>query len=479
MDAAGFLETRFRDSADDILLHALDGRRFSYGQYWANARAIAETWRKAGVPRGAAIAFLLPNGPSVLACYLACAIGGHVACPIIPSHGRGVVEAMLRLIAPALVVRDAPPLDPDLAAPRPADLSCAMASDERFMVLLTSGTTGRPKGICHSLQAMLDSARAFAALSAMDRATRLYHVLPMGYMAGLLNTMLAPLAVGGTIIEGPAFSAARAMDFWPRPVETEANFLTLVPSAAAALAQLSRDREAARGAVSGLAQIQCTAGQLQSATRRRFLEAFGRPLQDCYGLTELGGPLTTQSPAEALTEEHVGRPVAGLETRLVPGALGDPELWIRSPFAMEGYLTEDGLVSPFDAEGFMATGDLARIEDGKIHITGRSKDSIVRGGVNVAPVLIENRLGECTEIQDVAVVGLPDAFWGEIVVACVIPAPSADPEAVTRKLFAHCGRTLDPSLRPDRIVALDSFPRAGTGKVQKHALRQQLAERQP
>ena len=109
MDAAGFLETRFRDSAEDVLLHALDGRHYSYGQYWANARAIAETWRKAGVPRGAAIAFLLPNGPSVLACYLACAIGGHVACPIIPSHGRSVVEAMLRLIAPALVVRDAPP----------------------------------------------------------------------------------------------------------------------------------------------------------------------------------------------------------------------------------------------------------------------------------------------------------------------------------------------------------------------------------
>ncbi len=475
MDAARFLEQRFRDSFDDTLMVSLDGRSYSYGLYWANAQAIAAAWRRAGVPRGATVALVLPNRSSVLACYLACAIGGYVACPIIPTHVPEIIDAMLALVRPGLVVRRPPLLDPDLRPPKPPEIEIALAAHERFAVVLTSGTTSLPKGICHRLQAMIDSARAFARLSGMQRGTRLYHVLPMAYMAGLLNTMLAPLCVGGTIIEGPAFSAVSAMDFWARPLAERANFMTLVPTAAAVLARLSRDPKASRRAAAGLEQIQCTAGQLQSAVRRQFLEAFDRPLQDCYGLTELGGPLTTQSPDDARVEENVGMPVAGLDLDLRSSAYGDPELWIRSPFAMEGYLSDGGLEAPFDEDGFMATGDLARIEAGKLHITGRSKDCIVRGGINVAPILIENQLGRVEGVADVAVVGVPDDFWGEIIVACVIPAAESDPQQVERSILRYAGKTLDTNLRPDRVVTMNSFPRSSTGKVQKHSLRGALA----
>lgn len=479
MDAAQFLEQRFRDSFDDVLIVGRDGRSFTYGQYWANAQAIAAAWQRAGVPRGATVALVLANDTSVLACYLACAIGGYVACPIIPTHVPEIIDEMLALARPALIVRRPPLLDPQPRLPRPTDIAVALAGHERFAIMLTSGTTSAPKGICHRLQAMIDSARAFAALSGMHGGTRLYHVLPMAYMAGVLNTMLAPMCVGGTIIEGPPIAAATAFEFWARPVAERANFLTLVPSAAAVLSALARDGDAARRDAAGLEHIQCTAGQLQSAVRQRFLEAFERPLQDCYGLTELGGPLTTQTPADARVEENVGYPVAGLELRLVPSALGDPELWIHSPFAMEGYLTAAGLESPFDNDGFMATGDLARIDAGKLHITGRSKDCIVRGGINVAPVMIENQLGRIEGVEEVAVVGMPDNFWGEIIVACVIAAPETDPQQLKQTIFSHAGKSLDTNLRPDRVVTLESFPRASTGKVQKHHLRSYLTSQPP
>jgi acyl-CoA synthetase (AMP-forming)/AMP-acid ligase II len=211
-----------------------------------------------------------------------------------------------------------------------------------------------------------------------------------------------------------------------------------------------------------------------SAVRQQFLETFERPLQDCYGLTELGGPLTSQTPADARIEENVGYPVAGLDLKLVPSPYGDDELWIRSPFAMQGYLTESGLESPFDEAGFMATGDLARIESGKPHITGRSKDTIVRGGINVAPIMVENHLGRIEGVEEVAVVGVPDDFWGETIVACVIPAPETDPQGLKERIFSYAGKTLDTNLRPDRVVTMESFPRASTGKVQKHSLRSYL-----
>jgi len=479
MDAARFLEQRFRDSFDDPLMVALDGQVYSYGLYWANAQAIAASWRRAGVARGATVALVLPNHGSVLACYLACAIGGYVACPIIPTHVPEIIDAMLAQVRPGLVVRRPPLLDPDLKPPRLEEIVVGLDDQERFAIMLTSGTTSLPKGICHRLGAMVGSARAFAALSGMHRGTRLYHVLPMAYMAGVLNTMLAPLSVGATIIEGPAFSAATALDFWTRPTAERASFLALVPSAAAILARLSRDAQASRRAAAGFESIQCTAGQLQSAVRRQFLEAFDRPLQDCYGLTELGGPLTCQTAEDARVEENVGYPVAGLELRLLPSPFGDPELWIRSPFAMEGYLGEAGIESPFDAEGFMATGDLARVEAGKLLITGRSKDCIVRGGINVAPILIENRLGRIEGVEDVAVVGMPDDFWGEIIVACIVPTAETDPQQLRQSVLSYSGRTLDSNLRPDRVVTMESFPRASTGKVQKHSLRSYLVSHPP
>ena len=123
----------------------------------------------------------------------------------------------------------------------------------------------------------------------------------------------------------------------------------------------------------------------------------------------------------------------------------------------------------------MATGDLARVEAGKILITGRAKDLIVRGGINVTPIQIENQLGQIEGVEDIAVVGLPDDFWGEIIAACVIPAAGAEPRALEQSILAYASKSLDPNLRPDRVVAMESFPRAGTGKVQKHLLREALA----
>ena len=88
--------------------------------------------------------------------------------------------------------------------------------------------------------------------------------------------------------------------------------------------------------------------------------------------------------------------------------------------------------------------------------------------------MIENQLGRVDGVEHVAVVGVPDDFWGEIIVACVIPAAGFDPQDIERSIFQYAGKTLDANLRPDRVVTMDSFPRASTGKVQKFSLRSAL-----
>lgn len=210
--------------------------------------------------------------------------------------------------------------------------------------------------------------------------------------------------------------------------------------------------------------------------RERFLDTFQVPLQDCYGITELGGPLTVQTSEDASTEDNCGVPLPGVKISFLPawqdsdgGHGGADELWIESPWAMLGYLTEDGLEVPTKWNGAFPTGDAGEFHV-KLKITGRKKDLIVRGDINVSPLAVENVIGQIEGVAEVSVVGAKDEFWGEVVVACVIPRDQ-DVHELQKRIHAECMDSLSVNERPDRIVIMHEFPRAN-GKVQKHILRQ-------
>ncbi len=468
--ASEILERRFRESRDHVLLDTAGGRRFTYGAYYANARRIAALWSSQGLEPGDCVALHLPNGPAYPCLYLACAIGGFVACPISPDLLPAAVDDILALARPALVIRETPALDPGLAAPADGDIRFEGANAETFGIFFSSGTTGRPKGICHRLESFLGSALSFGRLAGFSAKTRLYHVLPMAYMAGFHNTMLTPLLAGATLVEGPQFSSRTALDFWSDPVARKANTLSLVPSIAAALCRLARDPGQARAAASGLRQVQSTAAPLNAALRGSFLETFGLPLQDCYGVTELGGPLTFQSHEAALAERPWVQPLPELACRLKNDASGEPELWVRSPFLMQGYLTETGFQAPELEDGYFASGDIAELRSTELRLIGRSRDIIIRGGVNIAPIALENAISLVQGVEDVAVVAGQHDVWGEIAVACVLPGEATDREALARSIKAQCARTLSKPEQPDRILFLEDFPRTLAGKVKKKDL---------
>ncbi|MEP1030781.1 MAG: class I adenylate-forming enzyme family protein [Alphaproteobacteria bacterium] len=474
-NAAEILRTRFVESRNAVLLSVSDGQDFTYGQIYANARALADRWRAEGLAKGDTVAFLLPNCPGYLTSYLACIIGGYVANPIVPELAETSVQFISELAKPKLLLREPPELDADLAAPSDADIRFESEDDKPFLNIFTSGTTGNPKGICHSLGGIIHNAASFARLSGMGTDTRLYHILPMAYMAGFQNTMLCPLLAGGTIVLGPVFSPASAVTFWQRPVSARANFLTLTPTIASALSRLgARNIEASRKAASLLVSVQCTAGQLTHGIRQQFLEVFGIPLQDCYGVTELGGPFTLQSREDAAIEDNVGRPLPELEISILSGTASEGELWIKTPAIMLGYLDREGLDPPLLSDGFVATGDIATFENGKLTITGRLKDMIIKGGINIAPRALENVISDLPEVEDVAVIGVDHEFWGEVIVACVTAKDSNSKSALKLAIQNHCTKNLASIHRPDMTLIVDVFPRAMNGKIQKHALRDRV-----
>ncbi len=468
------LESRFKESFDDVLISTLDGKDFTYGRFWVNAQGIADNWRNNGIKPGVNIALILPNSVSMLACYLACVIGGYIANPILTTLSQEEIEARLALTRPVLVIREPFELSQSVSLLDIENVRITTGSDSSFCVMFTSGTTGKPKGICHSLSGMIGSARSFANIAGMNKQTRIYHILPMAYMAGFINTFLAPLLSGGRIIEGSVVSAAAMLDFWERPVDMKVNTLCLTPTIAAMLCRLNRNRKDARKYAANLRIILSTAGVLHSGLRTEFMRIFGKPLQDCYGTTELGGPLTVQFPEDALVVENSGCPIPELDFSFRPAPGGENEMWIRSPYIMKGYLTEEGLSLPVDEQGFMATGDLAEIVDGNIIITGRCKDIIIRGAENIAPIVIENEISAVEGVKEVAVIGMPHEFWGEIVVVCILPEDNIEEAMLLNEVQLRASEYLSPMYQPDKIIAVKEFPRTFTGKVQKNILRNQL-----
>ena len=471
-DAAALLADRFRASASKALLVREDGTELSYAQVWTNAKRIADGWKAQGIAPGATVAIVLRNDPSILACYLACLIGGFVAAPINPELGEADVAFILTMMRPSVTLTDAPPLETQA---RPAD-DWSIASDPAAIgaVFFTSGTTGRPKGVRHSWNSLVGNVVSFNAMMVLDEGTRLYHVMPMTYMAGFLNTMLSPVMAGGTIVLGPRFSAQSALDFWIRPRETGANTMWLSPSMAASLCRTNRDPAAARAAAAGFATVLCGTAPLHNGVRQAFRATFGAALQESYGTSELL-LISAQRHADAETATDVGSLLPELAIRARPNADGQPELTVRSPFAYLGYVTEQGIVPADLDQGYMPTGDMGELFDGRLRITGRIKDLIIRGGVNIAPVTLENALAGLPGLEDVAVVSLPHEYWGESIIVCIQPVPGADAAQLEQDVRARCREKLARSHQPDRIAILDRFPRAPTGKVQKHQLRTMLA----
>ena len=208
--------------------------------------------------------------------------------------------------------------------------------------------------------------------------------------------------------------------------------------------------------------------------RQSFRQTFGVPLQESYGTSELL-LIAAQRRSDAETSIDVGPLLSELAVRSRANAEGQRELTVRSPFAYLGYLTEAGSIAPDLEDGYMPTGDMGELSDGRLRITGRIKDLIIRGGINITPVTLENALAGLPGLEDVAVVSVPHDFWGEAILVCVQPVPGTEASSLERAVRTRCRERLARSHQPDRIEIVERFPRAPTGKVQKHQLRLMFA----
>jgi long-chain acyl-CoA synthetase len=488
---AHFFRTVAAAGSRTVLLDATDAERptaMSGREVASAAASLAAVLAERGLERGDRVAVFLPNGRDFALLYLACLHGGITVVPVNPALPDTVVRHILAVTSPRLVVFDNAHRArvPETSAARwpvaaAGDVARVAAggksavpcddSNVLFSVTFTSGTTSLPKGVCHRAGATLANVDAFNELVGLGPDARMLHVMPMAYMAGFLNTLLSPLAAGGTVVLAPQFDAGSALRFWQPAIVHGASTMWLTPTMCAFLVRANRDPEVPAWTRTNLPYVFVGTAPLPLPVRETFESAFGTMALESYGMTEI--MLTTANSATTPVKVgSVGRSIAGvtLQTRGQDG-----EIWVKSAYALTGYVAIDVPEprSPL-VDGWFPTGDVGHVDtDGNLYITGRIKDLIINGGTNVSPRAVEEVLLTCTGVADAAVVGTPHAFWGEEVVAFV-EADAAAWDTLMPALRERCRSELPPAAVPNRFLRRDVFPRSVTGKVQKNLLRDQL-----
>ena len=482
---AHFHHDNQRPALIDTLSAGKEPRTFSYAELGEQSARVASLLMHRGLRPGDRLAIMLPNSLDFVLLYLGCLHAGITAVPINPELPAHEVAFLLQLSRASLLVShrqdDAPDttdielwqLQAQGLQQQSAHLPAApwQGSEEQIMgIFFTSGTTSRPKAVCHLTQRMLDNASAFAQHMGWDETLRLLHVLPMNYMAGFLNTLLVPFMAGGCVVLAARFDARSALTFWQPVVSQRANAVWLSPTMLALLSRLQRDPELARWTRANPLDVCVGTAPLPAAVRARFEADFGLKTYQSYGMSEIL-LVAGQRPGQCCEPDSVGTPLPGIRIQL----RGQQNaLWVDTPHALAGYLdpARGELVSPL-VEGWMDTGDLAKMDSaGCLSITGRKKDLIIHGGHNVSPAAVEACLLQLDAVEDAAVIGLPHPFHGEEVVALVIAGRDRPWPDLQAELQAHCQHELPPHARPTRFIPCHEFPRSVTGKIQKHLLRQ-------
>jgi fatty-acyl-CoA synthase len=365
--------------------------------------------------------------------------------------------------------------------PRPALPALpAVAPDAPALILFTSGTTGKPKGVVLRHSGIVNNARLSTARIALDPGAVWLNVLPMFHIGGSVTMTLGCFANLGTHVLLSEFTADAMLDAFARYA---VNVTMAVPTMMHAMFQSTRfattDFSALQVIVTGGTAI---APELVREVKLRF----GVDVMVLFGQTEAGGCmcLTRRTDGEERITTTVGTPLPLSEAKIVraDGAIAGldeiGEICVRTRCAMIEYFhMPERTAETLDAQGWVHTGDLGVMNaDGYIKVTGRLKDMIIRGGENIYPREIEDVLAEHPAIAQAAVYGVADAKWGEQVAAALIlkPGSSADGDALTVYLQERIARHKVPKLW--RFVA--AFPVNASGKIQKFMLRESHEKRE-
>ena len=342
------------------------------------------------------------------------------------------------------------------------------------VLIYTSGTTGAPKGVMLTHENLLISAKTTAHFRQMDRADKIYLVLPISHIVGI-SVLIMTLMVGGTLRMASKFDpAAMAKAI----AEEGITVLNGVPATYQRLLEYKDVVGLKRFDRGSLRLITVSGAPLDLGLKVRVEREFGLPLLNGYGMTECSPGISGVRFDAPRFDQAVGRLLPGVEGRIrtvdgIPLSRGElGELHVRGRNVMRGYYRAPELTAQMiDSCGWFNTGDLARFDGDYLYIMGRTKELIIRSGFNVYPAEVETVLSSHRDVVQCAVVGRV-LDGNEDVVGFVQLRPGS--RAKPADLMGFIRFQLTPYKRPSEIIVIDSLPATSSGKILKHVLAESL-----
>jgi acyl-coenzyme A synthetase/AMP-(fatty) acid ligase len=493
-----WIERSATKNPDKAYIFSVDDRRIiSFAELQRLSRQIAAFLATHGVGSNDRVALLANNSIEHLACYIGVMAYGATICTIHVEMNRQHFTHILPALKPRLIVYEpgleldhilastsvpclplgtwdgaasgsfyasvasCEPTEPAFPTTRPGDDAC---------ILFTSGTSDRPKGVALTFRELLSNVEPTADGFGMTESDRIYDFRSYNWCSAQVLSALAPLARGASLIMARRFTRSK---FFHHIKEYEVTIAAGNPTTVNML--LNSVEPLPAEAQKSIRFVISSSAPLLVEDWRRFEQRFGIPIVQGYGCSEIGW--IAAHPGEHRQFGTVGRPlpyhklaIVDDDGRKLPvGETGHVEL---GGFAGNDYryLAEDGTIKVTSQARFR-TGDIGFFDDGGfLHLTGRAKDLIIRGGVNISPLEIDGILMRCPEVIEVATVGVPDRTYGEEVVSYVVLRPDANIGA--DDLLHYCNTLLPAFKSPKRIVLRKDLPKTERGKLDRKALTQ-------
>ncbi|RMI30504.1 long-chain-fatty-acid--CoA ligase [Nocardia stercoris] len=473
----------------DAIALRLGDEQITYGDLVRRSAVFGGYLAESGVAVGDRVVLVAPTVPEFVIAYLGAHVIGAVAIPVntmatAPEIGyvlddsgaryaiawhlarAGAEQAAVQRGIPLLVLEPGAPTDPaaPVNEPMPRD------PDDTAIMLYTSGTTGKPKGVELTVSNLNETARIFIDQLQLTPEERFGTGLPLFHVYGQAVCLITTLHAGSSFSMVSPFEPAAMIETIR---DHRLTVVSGVPTMWNAMLHAAgdygpEDFTSLRLAASGGAS-------LPAEVVRAFSQRFGCTILEGYGLTESSGA-ATYNPLDR--EQRIGSVGTALPGTSI--AARDPngealptdtvgELYIRGPSIMKGYWNRPEATAADLADGWLRTGDLGKVDaDGYVYIVDRVKDLIIRGGYNIYPREVEEVLYEHPDIVEVAVIGIPDDHYGEEVGAVVATAPGANLDPAELRAWAKA--RLSAYKVPHRFAFTDQLPKGATGKVLKRSL---------
>ena len=493
-----------RPNAEALVEVRQDGRvcrRWTYSEVLAEAENLALSLSTRFAP-GERVTVWSPNSPEWVLMEYACAFAGLVLVTANPAlqarelnyvleqsgsvglflvkefRGNPMAEIGAQVAKEISAIREITDIESVALfarGSRPCGLPNVEASDAA-MIQYTSGTTGFPKGAILDHRGLVNNARFYASRCGATEETTWVNIMPLFHTSGCGMVTLGCLQAGCRMVLVCLFDPNVVLD----QLETSnADIILGVPTMIVSLldAQQKRPRN-----LSSLKLVSCGGSMVAPELVKRVQTLMGAEFSTLYGQTEYCPVITQHHLSDTIDDicNTTGQPVAQTEVSIrsvdknrtvAIDEVG--EICARGPCVMLEYNDNpEATTDTIDDEGWLHTGDLGRMDArGYVTVTGRVKEMIIRGGENHFPAEIENCLLEHPEVAEVAVVGLPDEKYGEVIGAFI---RSTGNQLSKEKLHAHCRAIMSPQKTPNIWVQVDAFPLTGSGKIQKFVLRKQF-----